>query len=38
MNLHEKLDHLLHTQCERLLELQQIQIDMPSDLEQRRRS
>ena len=38
MNLHEKLDHLLHTQWERLLELQQIQIDMLSDLEQRRRS
>ena len=38
MNLHEKLDHLLHTQWERLLELQQIQIDMLSDLEKRRRS
>jgi uncharacterized membrane protein len=37
MNLHEKLDHLLHTQWERLLELQQIQIDMLSDLEKRRR-
>jgi uncharacterized membrane protein len=38
MNLHEKLDHLLHTQWERLLELQQIQIDMLSDLEKHRRS
>lgn len=38
MNLHEKLDHLLHTQWERLLELQQIQIDMLSDIEKRRRS
>jgi uncharacterized membrane protein len=38
MNLHQKLDHLLHTQWERLLELQQIQIDMLSDLEKRRRS
>jgi uncharacterized membrane protein len=37
MNLHEKLDHLLHTQWERLLELQQIQIDMLGDLEKRRR-
>ena len=37
MNLHEKIDHLLHTQWERLLELQQIQIDMLSDLEKRRR-
>ncbi len=37
MNLHEKLDHLLHTQWERLLELQQIQIDMLTDLEKRRR-
>jgi uncharacterized membrane protein len=37
MNLHEKIDHLLHTQWERLLELQQIQIEMLSDLEQRRR-
>lgn len=38
MNLHEKLDHLLHTQWERLLELQQIQIDMLSDLEKHRKS
>lgn len=38
MNLHEKLDHLLHAQWEHLLELQQIQIDMLSELEQRRRS
>jgi uncharacterized membrane protein len=37
MNLHEKLDHLLHIQWERLLELQQIQIDMLSDLEKHRR-
>jgi uncharacterized membrane protein len=37
-NLHEKVDHLLHTQWERLLELQQIQIDMLSDLEKHRRS
>ncbi|MCC6846901.1 MAG: DUF1003 domain-containing protein [Deltaproteobacteria bacterium] len=37
MNLHEKIDHLLHSQWERLLELQQIQIDMLSDLEKRRR-
>ena len=37
-NLHEKLDHLLHTQWERLLELQQIQIDMLGDLEKRRQS
>ncbi len=36
-NLHEKVDHLLHTQWERLLELQQIQIDMLSDLEKHRR-
>ena len=38
MNLHEKLDHLLHTQWERLLEIQQVQIDMLSDLENRRKS
>jgi uncharacterized membrane protein len=38
MNLHEKLDHLLHTQWEHLLELQQIQIDMLADIEKRRRS
>ncbi len=37
MNLHEKLDHLLHQQWERLLELQQIQIDMLGDLEKHRR-
>jgi uncharacterized membrane protein len=37
MNLHEKLDHLLHTQWERLLEIQQVQLDMLSDLENRRR-
>jgi uncharacterized membrane protein len=36
MNLHEKIDHLLHTQWERLLELQQVQIDMLTDLEKRR--
>jgi uncharacterized membrane protein len=38
MNLHEKLDHLLHTQWERLLELQQLQIDMLTDLQKHRRS
>lgn len=38
MNLHEKVDRLLHTQWERLLELQQIQIEMLSDLEKHRRS
>ena len=37
MNLHEKLDHLLHSQWERLLELQQVQIDLLSALEKRRR-
>jgi uncharacterized membrane protein len=36
MNLHEKVDHLLHTQWEHLLELQQIQIDMLGDIEKRR--
>jgi uncharacterized membrane protein len=37
MNLHEKLDHLLHSQWEHLLELQQIQIDMLSEMDKRRR-
>lgn len=36
MNLHEKLDHLLHTQWEQLLELQQMQIDMLADLQKHR--
>ena len=38
LNLHEKVDHLLHAQWERLVELQQIQIEMLSEMEKRRRS
>jgi uncharacterized membrane protein len=38
LNLHEKVDHLLHAQWERLIELQQIQIEMLSEMEKRRRS
>lgn len=34
--LHEKLDHVLHHQSERLLELQQIQIEMMNELVSRR--
>ena len=33
--LHEKLDHLLRTQCERLMEIQQIQIELMQDLRRR---
>ncbi len=34
--LHEKLDHLLHHQAERLLEIQQIQIELMNELGARR--
>ncbi len=32
LNLHEKVDHLLHAQWERLVELQQIQIDLMEEI------
>jgi uncharacterized membrane protein len=32
LNLHEKVDHLLHAQWERLVELQQIQIDLIGEI------
>jgi uncharacterized membrane protein len=35
--LHEKLDHLLREQWERLTEIQQVQIELMSDLERRKR-
>jgi uncharacterized membrane protein len=35
--LHEKLDHLLHHQWERLIELQQIQIELMNELTAERR-
>ena len=38
LNLHEKVDHLLHAQWERLVELQQIQIDMLNEVQKRPRS
>jgi uncharacterized membrane protein len=34
--LHEKLDHLLHQQWERLMEIQEIQVDLMNELAQRR--
>jgi hypothetical protein len=33
--LHEKLDHLLRQQWERLTEIQQVQIELMGDLERR---
>jgi uncharacterized membrane protein len=36
-HLHEKLDHLLREQWERLTEIQQVQIELMSDLERRKR-
>ena len=33
--LHEKLDHLLRTQFERLMEIQQVQIELMQDLRRR---
>ena len=33
--LHEKLDHLLRTQFERLMEIQQVQIELMQDLKRR---
>ena len=36
LNLHEKVDHLLHAQWERLVELQQIQIDLIGEIAQER--
>lgn len=35
-NLHEKMDHLLHTQSERLMEIQQIQTDLMEELANQR--
>jgi uncharacterized membrane protein len=37
-HLHEKLDHLLQHQWERLMEIQQIQIELMNELVDRRRS
>jgi uncharacterized membrane protein len=37
-HLHEKLDHLLQHQWERLIEIQQIQIELMNDLTTGRRS
>jgi uncharacterized membrane protein len=37
LNLHEKVDHLLHAQWERLIELQQIQIDLMEEIADTRR-
>jgi uncharacterized membrane protein len=34
--LHEKLDHLLREQWERLTEIQQVQIELMADLERRK--
>ncbi len=36
LNLHEKVDHLLHAQWERLVEMQQIQIDLIEELTESR--
>jgi uncharacterized membrane protein len=36
LNLHEKVDHLLHAQWERLVELQQIQIDLIEEIAESR--
>ncbi|MEO6026582.1 MAG: DUF1003 domain-containing protein [Candidatus Binatia bacterium] len=38
LNLHEKVDHLLHAQWERLIELQQIQIDLIEEIAEGRRA
>lgn len=38
LNLHEKVDHLLHAQWERLVELQQIQIDLIEEIAETKRS
>lgn len=38
LNLHEKVDHLLHAQWERLVELQQIQIDLIEEIAEAKRS
>ena len=37
-HLHEKMDHLLRRQYNRLFEIQQIQIELLEELSQRRRS
>jgi uncharacterized membrane protein len=36
-NLHEKIDHLLNQQWERLAEIQQIQLEIMQDMQQRKR-
>jgi uncharacterized membrane protein len=38
LNLHEKVDHLLHAQWERLVELQQIQIDLIEEIAEAKRT
>jgi uncharacterized membrane protein len=38
LNLHEKVDHLLHAQWERLVELQQIQIDLIEEIAESKRA
>ena len=36
-NLHEKMDHLINRQWERLAEIQQIQLEIMQDMAQRKR-
>ena len=38
LNLHEKVDHLLHAQWERLIELRQIQIDLMEEIAESKRA